>query len=254
MACVSSEVESLAMLVTSLQKWADPLNGMVRLPTNFNTLSMQMVGSLPQWPVFRLKLTKWICLCEIYPYRMTLVVLIIGNLVKKALTKKFLQNHPLREQYRLASYARLPSMGMPSQVPDDVEETKDTSSGVQDDFSPLEQMPIAIAFTEFVEKYVHALPSASRLLALDGDPAVFDMLMLQCVGDTSDKDDIVIEDIVGPSLTHGSDQTGCQPVQRNTSLSLLSYSFNLKPGLRQLLSCEMALFESASLPPDSCSK
>ena len=42
------------------------------------------MAALPGWKEFSSKLVKWTCLCELYPYRMSLLVLIVLDFEQKA--------------------------------------------------------------------------------------------------------------------------------------------------------------------------
>jgi hypothetical protein len=58
------------------------------------------VSELAEWPGFKGKLIKWVCLCECFPYRMSLLVLVILDFEQRALSNNVIleKEHPYKEQ------------------------------------------------------------------------------------------------------------------------------------------------------------
>ena len=63
------------------------------------------IGQLPAWPAFSSKLVKWTCLCELYPYRMSLLVLLVLDFEQKSAMCRLAE---LREQAARRSGAESP--------------------------------------------------------------------------------------------------------------------------------------------------
>ena len=202
---------------------------------------MQVVDTHSNWKGFCPKLAKWICLCENYPYRMSLLVLFITDFVQKEIVNKLHSLHPSRSEYGLVYYKKS-AKGLEADL--------DKRLELKDD------MPIVEAYFRHVERYIYSHNSARHMLSLDGDPVsalsarghidnlmrhfdyvvqeMFTALLMQPISDLSESEntlhiqaaagrqqsmcDITISDILGP----WKDLT-----QRDANFSLLSYSFNL---------------------------
>ena len=111
----------------------------------------QVVNDDPRWAGFRPKLAKWLCLCENYPYRMSFLVLVITDLVQKALVNRLRQNHPSR--LKLVHYCK------------DGDEVISPAS-----LELPEHTPIVEAYFKNVERYIYSHKMARKMLSLDGDP------------------------------------------------------------------------------------
>ena len=59
------------------------------------------MAALPGWKEFSSKLVKWVCLCELYPYRMSLLVLIVLDFEQKAAMNRLVKRREeeLKRQY-----------------------------------------------------------------------------------------------------------------------------------------------------------
>ena len=118
---------------------------------------MQVVDKHPNWKGFCPKLAKWICLCEIYPYRMSILILFIIDLVKKEMVNKIHSRHPSRSKYGLVYYKK-------SKTSSDLKASVDKCLELED------TMPIVEAYFRHVERYIYSHPKARKMLSLDGDP------------------------------------------------------------------------------------
>ena len=117
---------------------------------------MQVVDTHSNWKGFCPKLAKWICLCENYPYRMSLLVLFITDLVQKEMVNQLNTLHPSRSKYGLVYYKKSRLTGVEADL-DECLELK-------------EDMPIVEAYFRHVERYIYSHNSAKKMLSLDGDP------------------------------------------------------------------------------------
>ena len=118
----------------------------------------------PQWAGFRSKLAKWLCLCEIYPYRMSFLVLVIQDRAQKEQVNQLRHTHPSLNKYGLVHYGK----GGGNKATTDESsggkvDAKDPSLELADD------MPIAEAYFRHVERYIYSHPKARKMLSLDGD-------------------------------------------------------------------------------------
>jgi len=133
----------------------------------------QFVNEDYRWAKLRPKLAKWLCLCEMFPYRMSFLVLIITDRVQKALVNRLAKEHPSRGKYRLVGYGKAlvnqlakehPSRGKYRPVGYGKVTTADEGSELPED------MPIVEAYFQYVERYIYSHPKARKMLSLDGDP------------------------------------------------------------------------------------
>ena len=115
-----------------------------------------------QWAGFRPKLAKWLCLCEMYPYRMSFLILVIMDLVQKTQVNQLRRKHPAIQDYGLVHYGKDGGKTIETETPD----TKDESGDLQ---LP-DGMPIVEAYFRHVERYIYSHPKARTMLSLDGDP------------------------------------------------------------------------------------
>ena len=137
------------------------------MPQRFVVSVQRFVKDDAQWAGFRSKLAKWLCLCENYPYRMSFLVLVITDRVKREqvnqlrLTHPSHHSHPSRgDKYGLVHYK---GGGKPS--------ASDATAQAEGPGLELdENMPIVEAYFQHVERYIYSHPKARKMLSLDGDP------------------------------------------------------------------------------------
>ncbi|KAJ8605434.1 hypothetical protein CTAYLR_003312 [Chrysophaeum taylorii] len=192
----------------------------------------QVVIDDPKWNEFQGKLIKWICLCECYPYRISLLILTLVDQQQIMATNAIAAKHPKKDvvfTYRL----------------------KDEEKVMHTD----DDTPISTAFFEFAEHVVYSHELSAKLLRLDGDNELFaEFLTTPVRFPDGEVGDITIGDILGPQADADAG--------RDATWSLLSYSFNLNPALRIQLgdevsslvsstSYEMRLGNQPALPPNS---
>ena len=159
-----------------------------------------------EWDRFLNKCVLWIVLCQYFPYRVSLLVQILLdfdqkiNFNAKASSMMDCSNPPREFAYRNNS----------SKIP------------------PLkEKMTIYNFYMLHVDKFVKAFDKSDKFCRVDKDPEEFAAL-LQRTASFSDKnlitgeDSITCEDVLGPASEFNRDKT----------FSLLSYSFNLDPAIR----------------------
>ena len=101
---------------------------------------------------------------------------------------------------------------------------------------------IATVFAEHVERYLY-YDGSQALSVLDSDPERFWALMSLPFPSTSSEvsDDVYIsvQDILGPEMHDYSRAGSLSLVHYNPSFSLLHYSYNLNPTLRQQIAVEL---------------
>ena len=195
-----------------------------------------MVGKLPQWRAFTSKLVKWTCLCELYPYRMSLLVLTVtdfeqkqtvNRLAHKRNSRSTLQREPLRwpsstkqlaKQLEVRQYfrrwvcssrrlsRRRPFFHyVPTQMPDVAGAAAPSGGEAEAEFAP-EDESIATFYNRHVERFLYSLGLSQKMLQLDGDAELFQTLLMLPVpsGDPNsaedDTVDICIADILGPKV------------------------------------------------------
>ena len=133
------------------------------LSTSHRGPASQFVEDDSRWVGFRPKLAKWLCLCENYPYRMSFLVLVITDLVQKALVNRLRHTHPSHNTYGLVHYGKGGGKVIVADSPADA----DKGLELPDD------MPIAEAYFRHVEQDIYSHPKARKMLSLDGDPVRF---------------------------------------------------------------------------------
>ena len=89
---------------------------------------------------------------------MSFLVLVITDLVQKALVNRLHLRHPSNSKYRLVHYAATASATTDADEP---------SLELPDD------MPIVEAYFRHVEQAIYSHPKARKMLSLDGDPVCF---------------------------------------------------------------------------------
>ena len=154
-----------------------------------------------KWNRFLNKCVLWIVLCQYFPYRVSLLVQILLDFDQKinfnAKASSMMgdcSNHPCEFAYCNNS----------SKIP------------------PLEEkMTIYNFYMLHVDKFVKAFDKSDKFCRVDKDPEEFAAL-LQRTASFSGEDSITCEDVLGPASDANRDKT----------FSLLSYSFNLDPAIR----------------------
>ena len=185
----------------------------------------------PMWSSFLEKCVLWIVLCQNFPYRMSLLVQVLLDFDQKqsfnANSKKLLTG--IRVVYR--------------------NNTAENSQPELDD-----EMSIYAFYMTYVDKFVKAFKKSDRFCRLDNDPEEFTAL-LQRTAHQATTTDLAIKcaDVLGPreqsketkvELKTTSVSTSSVPdakeaaaeyedkEARDSTFSLLSYSFNLDPAMR----------------------
>ena len=218
-----------------------------------------VVGKLRDWPDFTSKLVKWTCLCELYPYRMSLLVLIVTDFEQKqtvnrlATKREEASKREGKEEGGGGMFFRyVPTLQKHAAVSDATGAGKDVME------FPADDEYISTFYNKHVERFLYSLGLSQKMLRLDGDAELFQtLLMLPAPGTGASSAeetfvDICIKDILGPSPEKKAhekskdknlkEQLGIN--QRDANLSLLTYSFNLNPALRHQLSCEIAALQT----------
>jgi hypothetical protein len=69
----------------------------------------EFVAALPVWKEFSSKLVKWTCLCELYPYRMSLLVLIVLDFEQKGAMNRLVKRRAIKvpEEKGFYRYSRV---------------------------------------------------------------------------------------------------------------------------------------------------
>ena len=186
------------------------------------------VVSHKSWPQFCAKLIKWICLCECYPYRMSLLVLVVEDYEQKGAT-----NDVVNDRRELG------------QTEGKLMKWYETA-GERDETTALPGNKLASSvYFEYADPFVFAHKHADEMSRLDSDVEQFTKLMMMpCTA----YDDITVDDILGPlSSKRNMDQS------RDANFSLLSYSFNLNSAMRGHLASVRSshLTESELEPSDA---
>ena len=186
------------------------------------------VVSHKSWPQFREKLIKWICLCECYPYRMSLLVHVVEDYEQKGAT-----NDVVNDRRELGQ-----TEGKLMKWYETAGEGKETTA------LPGNKLASSVYF-EYADPFVFAHKHADEMSRLDSDVEQFTKLMMMpCTA----YDDITVDDILGPlSSKSNMDQS------RDANFSLLSYSFNLNSAMRGHLASVRSshLTESELEPSDA---
>eukprot|EP00937_MAST-01D_sp_MAST-1D-sp2_P004761 g4761.t1 len=184
----------------------------------------------PRFREFCAKLIKWLVLCECYPYRMSLLVLKILDFQAMCKTNENVKGHKGAGKSKLFKFVK-------AENGDDV--------GMKHLDSDL---PISAIFYEHVERVVDSNRMAEKFLRLDGDGEQFAALITHPVavegrdGDTN-LQDITVADIIGPEQSQSNDS--------GPQWSLLTFSYNLNPAMRDQLSADInGLFTGIHLQRD----
>eukprot|EP00966_Prymnesium_polylepis_P239200 5532000-Prymnesium_polylepis.3 len=171
------------------------------------------------WPALSSKLIKWTCLCELYPYRMSLLVLTITDFQQKECYNRTVREHPLAKKLPFFKYYNKTDQG---------EYVETTGLSGQD--------CISIVFNRHVDRLVYSNALAEQMLHLDGDPEMFQLLLAtpvptsegtagSAVAEPPTLVDVTVEDVLN---------------------TMLDFSFNLNPALRTQLGGAMSELASES--------
>ena len=185
------------------------------------------------WPALCAKLIKWVCLCEMFPFRMSLLVHVVQEYAQMTAHNKLVheeRNKKAGSRLFLYYQAFTPSL-------QDEAASKDKDQTETEKLSA--DMLIAELFAEKVERQLY-YEGSERLSILDSDADHFYNLLTMPVP-RCDKSggmvNITVEDILGP-LGNDDEPIGC--------LSLLHYSINLNPALRQQIQADITGYMSQS--------
>ena len=185
------------------------------------------------WPALCAKLIKWVCLCEMFPFRMSLLVHVVQEYAQMTAHNKLVheeRNKKAGSRLFLYYQAFTPSL-------QDEAANKDKDQTETEKLST--DMLIAELFAEKVERQLY-YEGSERLSILDSDADHFYNLLTMPVP-RCDKSggmvNITVEDILGP-LGNDDEPIGC--------LSLLHYSINLNPALRQQIQADITGYMSQS--------
>ena len=185
------------------------------------------------WPALCAKLIKWVCLCEMFPFRMSFLVHVVQYYAQMTAHNKLVheeRNKKAGSRLFLYYQAFTPSL-------QDEAANKDKDQTETEKLSA--DMLIAELFAEKVERQLY-YEGSERLSILDSDADHFYNLLTMPVP-RCDKSggmvNITVEDILGP-LGNDDEPIGC--------LSLLHYSINLNPALRQQIQADITGYMSQS--------
>ena len=185
------------------------------------------------WPALCAKLIKWVCLCEMFPFRMSFLVHVVQDYAQMTAHNKLVheeRNKKAGSRLFLYYQAFTPSL-------QDEAASKDKDQTETEKLSA--DMLIAELFAEKVERQLY-YEGSERLSILDSDADHFYNLLTMPVP-RCDKSggmvNITVEDILGP-LGNDDEPIGC--------LSLLHYSINLNPALRQQIQADITGYMSQS--------
>jgi hypothetical protein len=185
------------------------------------------------WPALCAKLIKWVCLCEMFPFRMSFLVHVVQYYAQMTAHNKLVheeRNKKAGSRLFLYYQAFTPSL-------QDEAASKDKDQTETEKLSA--DMLIAELFAEKVERQLY-YEGSERLSILDSDADHFYNLLTMPVP-RCDKSggmvNITVEDILGP-LGNDDEPIGC--------LSLLHYSINLNPALRQQIQADITGYMSQS--------
>jgi hypothetical protein len=195
------------------------------------------------WPALCAKLIKWVCLCEMFPFRMSFLVHVVQDYAQKAAHNKLVHEKRSRkagDDLFLYYKAFTPSL-------------QEEAGEKNEDQTETENLPpkrlIPVLFAQFVERQLY-YEGSERLSILDSDADHFYNLLTMPVpmcGGSGDMVNIAVEDILGPLGEDG------EPI---VCLSLLHYSINLNPALRRQIQADVVGYMSQSelkLVPDKAS-
>ena len=205
----------------------------------------ELVYKDERWSPFTSKIIKWICLCECYPYRMSLLVLIIevrANIlmcvlksiklrscllsprcIMEGFKQKAAMNDIVAKRLEKQSEFVHPSSSPPSEFVRWHDQNDNEDENCRSITKPLSKDALTTTvYFRYIEGFVYAHKLSDKMLRLNSDAEQFaKLLMIPCGDDGSD--DITVGDILGqrsPSDLGTSDE-------REGNFALISYSFNL---------------------------
>ena len=184
-----------------------------------------MVGKLKVWPDFTSKLIKWTCLCELYPYRMSLLVLIATDFEQKQTVNRLAAQREGKDDggrsfFRYIASMQIPGMAGVAAAPGkagakdqdvDVAGAASSTGEANPEIADIDDEYISTFYNKHVERFVYSLGVSQKMLRLDGDAELFQTLLMLPVpsGDASSTEDesvdICIADILGPPLNEDRD-------------------------------------------------
>jgi succinate dehydrogenase assembly factor 1 len=165
-----------------------------------------IITELHCWTLFSRKLTLWIVLCEVYPFRMSMLVSRLIDFEQQLECNQ----HTMHSSIDIFYKAR--------------------AEDIHDDVQKIDEMTVSRFYFCYVESYIYTVESSRKLLRIDGDPANFTRLLSYDVSlNTFDPKYLLCTDIL---VTRRSD--------RLVDLSILAYSFNLDPSIREQLNIEIS--------------
>lgn len=165
-----------------------------------------IITELHCWTLFSRKLTLWIVLCEVYPFRMSMLVSRLIDFEQQLECNQ----HTMHSSIDIFYKAR--------------------AEDIHEDVQKIDEMTVSRFYFCYVESYIYTVESSRKLLRIDGDPANFTRLLSYDVSLNSfDPKYLLCTDIL---VTRRSD--------RLVDLSILAYSFNLDPSIREQLNIEIS--------------
>jgi hypothetical protein len=179
-----------------------------------------------------LRHVQWVSLCEMYPYRMSYLVQFIMDHTQKVEVNRIIDSASGYEHVGSSSsssglfkYFEMVDSGPP----------REAASLRGDDH-------IAKIFAEHVERFLY-YDGSQTLSVLDSDPERFWALMSlpfsSMPSEGIDEIHISVQDILGPEMHDHSTSNSSSLVHYDSSFSLLHYSFNLNPTLRQQIAIDL---------------
>jgi hypothetical protein len=230
----------------------------------------KVIALNPRWPEFSARLTKWIFLCELYPFRMSFLVQVLMDLEQKKIFNRNLfeswkeqvvgstSDDSKKEEQAdlrfgaLVYYCDIETIststnnGNSVSGNDNLERLNEASLMLLDS----NRMNIGEFFFLYVEKYLYTIASSEKLMRLDGDPELFATLLYSNIQLDRDRNiSIRCVDILGPlqdlSSNGNNDDTSSSHVLlsdtmlRDKNFALMTYAFNLNPSMLKQIGMEL---------------
>ena len=180
---------------------------------------MVMITEHHCWTLFSRKLTLWIVLCEVYPYRMSMLV---SRLIDYEQQLECNQ-HTMHSSIDIFYKAR--------------------AEDIHEDVKKIDEMTVSRFYFCYVESYIYTVESAKKMLRIDGDPANFTRLLSYNISlNTFDAKYLLCKDILGIQVYDDSTRIRRRNSSdhRQVDLSILAYSFNLDPSIREQINIEIS--------------
>ena len=149
------------------------------------------------WNKFIEKCVHWIFLCENFPFRMSVLAQILLDFEQKS-------EFNVEKSDAMITYSRS-VRGNGNEIPD------------------VDKMSIFEFYMNHVEKYIPVFARTEKFGRNDRDPEEFAYLLKRTAVKRDGQAFITCENVLGPKLRTN---------ERDSMLSLLSYSFNLDPAMR----------------------